>query len=71
MWYTYGMNISLRKSLTGIGDLVAVSQLLSLADIPAVSSQRARNKLLNFACQHVSAGHCGAGSTLYLKGRIS
>ena len=71
MWSTYGMNISLRKFQTGIGDLVAVSQLPSLADDPAVSPQRARNKLLNHACRYVSVAHCGAESTLYLKGRMS
>ena len=31
MWYTHAMNISRRNFLTGIGGLVAVSQLPSLA----------------------------------------
>ena len=66
MWYTLCMNISRRNFLTGIGGLVAVSQLPSLADNPAVFPQRARNKLLNLAYQHVSVGATAPFSILHI-----
>ena len=47
MWYTLCMNISRRNFLSGIGGLVAVSQLPSLADDPAVFPQRGRYERLS------------------------
>ena len=66
MWYTHGMNISRRNFLTGVGGLVAVSQLPSLADDPAVFPQRGRYERLNLAYQHVSAGATAPFSILHI-----
>ena len=66
MWYTYGMNISRRHFLTGVGGLVAASQLPSLADNPAVFPQRGRYERLSLAYQHVSAGATAPFSILHI-----
>ena len=66
MWYTGGMNISRRNFLTGVGGLVAVSQLPSLADDPAVFPQRGRYERLQLAYQHVSAGATAPFSILHI-----
>ena len=60
------MNISRRHFLTGVGGLVAVSQLPSLADDPAVFPQRGRYERLNLAYQHVSAGATAPFSILHI-----
>ena len=65
MWYTHGMNISRRNFLTGVGGLVAVSQLPSLADDPAIFPQRGRYERLQLAYQHVSAGATAPFSILH------
>ena len=60
------MNISRRNFLTGVGGLVAVSQLPSFADNPAVFPERGKFERLQLACQRVSAGATVPFSILHI-----
>ena len=60
------MDISRRSFLTGVGGLVAVSQLPSFADNPAVFPERGRFERLMLAYQHVSAGATAPFSILHI-----
>ena len=60
------MNVSRRNFLTGVGGLVAVSQLPSFADDPAVFPERGKFERLQLAYQRVSAGATAPFSILHI-----
>ena len=60
------MDISRRSFLTGVGGLVAASQLPSFADNPAVFPERGKFERLQIAYQRVSAGATAPFSILHI-----